>query len=132
MWFWIAAFCEKASLSKLEGVLVCGRCLQQSHGKRLRRPSTKVLEMLEEPGSDGSSPPKAENGKVAWTEDAPLWKEESPPLKLEWSGTSLRKSGRKRKRVNLKGPFAWQDPYEGPGATENGTKRTRYESGRFR
>lgn len=97
---------DKTELSTVDGMLVCGQC----HGKRPRKLSAKALAMLssDEAVIDELSPTGVENGK-AFTD------EESPPAKLEWSGTSLRKSGRKRKRVNLNaGPFAWCDRHDGP------------------
>lgn len=95
---------DKAELSTVDGMLVCGQC----HGKRPRKLSAKALAMLssEEAAKDDELETEVENGEV-------FAKAESPP-KLEWSGTSLRKSGRKRKRINLKaGSFAWSDTYDG-------------------
>jgi len=103
---------DKAELSTVDGMLVCGQC----HGKRPRKLSAKALAMLsnEEVVCDELSPTEVENGKV-------FTKVASPPLKLEWSGTSLRKSGRKRKRVNLNaGAFAWCDAHD---ASDNGSMR---------
>jgi len=112
---------DKAELSTVDGMLVCGQC----HGKRPRKLSAKALAMLssEEAVSDELSPTEIENGKV-------FTKVESPPLKLEWSGTSLRKSGRKRKRININtGVFAWCDahhvPYNGSTKMETRAKFAR-------
>lgn len=110
----VAAACEKSSLFNLEGLLVCGQCALLRQGKRLRKPTAKILEMLtlSEQEKDGSSP-GGENGTVEW--------EEGTPVKLEWSGTALRKSGVKRKRINLNciETFTWHAPEEVLGATEN-------------
>lgn len=108
----LAADGDKVELSTVDGMLVCGQC----HGKRPRKLSAKALAALsnEEVGSEESSPTETENGKVSI-------KVESPPLKLEWSGTSLRKSGRKRKRVNLNaGAFAWIDAHD---LSDNGSMK---------
>ena len=116
----VAAACGKTTLSNLEGLLVCGQCAQLRQGKRLRKPTAKILEMLtlSEQDKDGSSP-GVENGMIDW--------EEGSPLKLEWRGTALRKSGVKRKRINLNciETFTWHAPDEVSGAMENGMSISR-------
>jgi hypothetical protein len=112
----VAVYGDKVELSTVDGMLVCGQC----HGKRPRKLSAKALAALtsEEAVNDDELETEVENGQV-------FVKEESPPPKLDWSGTSLRKSGRKRKRINLNaGSFAWSDKYDG---SDNGVMKKETE-----
>jgi hypothetical protein len=104
----------------VDGIEVCGQCLHLRQGKRLRKPTVKVLEMLAAE-SEKQGPLEMDNGRIPNGQGQDLlseWRNSSPP----------RKSGVKRKRVNINcvDEYAWQDDTDELGAKGSvPTKRPR-------